>query len=83
MENIKDALKGWLFKIHEKGGGLVHFCMSEFLFSYAFSPTINQVQIALLYLGLSEEKYLEGSSSGLSISSCSQVFFLFCVRHRK
>lgn len=40
-ENIKDALKGWLFKIHEKGGGLVHFCMSEFLFPYAFSPTIN------------------------------------------
>lgn len=41
--NIKDVLKGWLFKIpeKEKAGSLVCFCKNEFLFLYAFSPIIN------------------------------------------
>ena len=42
-EKVKDVLKGWSFKIpeKEKGGSLVHFCKSEFLFLYASSPTTN------------------------------------------
>lgn len=55
------------------------FCSSEFLFLFTFSPTINQGQIASLYLGLNEEKFLEGSSSGQRISSCSQFFLCFVL----
>lgn len=36
-ENVKDVLKGWLFKTPAKDESLVQFCRSEFLVLNAFS----------------------------------------------
>lgn len=70
-ENVKDVLKGWLFKTPEKDESLVQFCRSEFFsFKCFFS---HQTRSKCLALGVNEEKFHEGNS--LSISSCSQLFF--------
>lgn len=79
--STENVLKGWLFKTPEKDGSLLQFCRSEFLVLKCFFSHL-KLRSNCFALGLNEEKLHE--ENGLSISSCSQLFFfLFCTGHSK